>query len=210
MGVRVVHGLESDSIDYHVLTNAINVIKGVPGMVCEIGTRRGGSLVYMVESLIANKDFGRNIVCIDPYGNIDYKTGELEPDRPLKLDYTNDMRNEALPAIYDYLQGKPVNVVFQCLEDTEFFNRFGDGVPFYNDYKTIENRYACVFFDGPHTLAALETEVDFFQPRSSTGSVWIFDDIELYPHNELEQLLFKNGWEMLEKTQRKASYIKKI
>ncbi|NBT09117.1 MAG: class I SAM-dependent methyltransferase [Chitinophagia bacterium] len=209
MQLRVVRGLEQDSLDYHVLSNSVNSIKNVPGIVCEIGTRRGGSLKVIVDALISSENLGRNVVCIDPYGNIDYPPGELEGNRPLKLDYTNDMRNETLPALYEYLQGKPVNVVFHCLEDTEFFDRFSDGVPFYNQYKIIENTYALVFFDGPHTLEALKKEVDFFDPRSVAGSMWIFDDVELYPHDQLEQILFENNWELIEKTQRKASYMKK-
>ena len=206
MGLRIVRGLETDSLDYHVLANAVTSIKNIPGAVCEIGTRRGGSLKVIIDTLLVNQDFQRNVVCIDPYGNIDYFPGELEGDRPLKLDYTNDMRNEAIPAIYEYVQGKPVNVVFQCMEDVEFFKRFADGIPFYNDYKVVESSYALVFFDGPHTLEALIDEVDFFQQRSNVGSMWVFDDIELYPHDLLEEKLFKNNWELVEKTQRKASY----
>ena len=105
-----------------------------------------------------------------------------------------------------YVQNKPVNILIQCMEDTEFFKRFADGVPFYNEYKIVETNYALVFFDGPHTLEALLEEIDFYRSRCVEGSVWVFDDIELYLHDLLEEKLFKHGWELIEKTSRKASY----
>jgi len=201
-------GLEGDSIDYNVLQNAASNIKDVPGIVCEIGTRRGGSLAVIINGLLSSKDFNRNIVCIDPYGNIDYEPGELEKRENLKLDYTNDMRNEAMANIYQHIQNHPVNVVFMCMEDQEFFKRFDSGVPFYSNYKTIEEKYALVFFDGPHTIPALMKEVEFFEPRSSVGAMWVFDDLELYPHDTLEQWILDHGFVLVEKTARKASYKK--
>ncbi len=201
-------GLETDSLDYHVLANAAKLIKGVPGAVCEIGTRRGGSLKIICDSILENEDYQRNVVCIDPYGNIDYAIGETENRASLKLDYTNDMRNESLTALYEYALDKPINIVFMCLEDTEFFKRYADGMPFYNENKIVETKYAFVFFDGPHHLEALYEEMAFFQPRSVNGSVWVFDDVELYPHDEIEKKLFENGWTLLEKTGRKASYLR--
>lgn len=202
-------GLESDSLNYEVLDIAVLQIKHVPGAVCELGTRRGGSLKVIVDSLLNNEDFQRNVVCVDPYGNIDYQLGETEGARPLKLDYTNDMRNESMAAIYEYAQEKPVNIVFMCMEDVEFFARYGEGVPFYNEVKTIENQYALVFYDGPHTLEALNVEIDFFNPRSPIGAVWVFDDITLYPHAQIEEKIFAMGWELLETSPRKSSYVKK-
>jgi len=206
--LKIVIGLETDSTDYHVLANAAKLIKPVNGMLCEVGTRRGGSLKVIVDAVLENSDINRNVVCIDPYGNIDYLPGELEGQRSVKLDYTNDMRNEALPAIYEYLQGKPINVTFMCLEDTEFFTRFADGVPFYNNFKVIENKYALVFFDGPHTAKALRDEISFFAQRTAVGGAWVFDDILLYPHDDIEKLIDTLGFKLVEKTARKASYIK--
>jgi hypothetical protein len=203
---RNTKSLETDSRDYQVLANAVKEIKNVPGMICEIGTRRGGSMKVIIDNLLQNQDYYRNIVCIDPYGNIDYPIGEKENRDSLKLNYTNEMRNEAIPAIYEYVQNKPVNILIQCMEDTEFFKRFADGVPFYNEYKIVETNYALVFFDGPHTLEALLEEIDFYQSRCVEGSVWVFDDIELYLHDLLEEKLFKHSWELIEKTSRKASY----
>ena len=61
----------TDSQEYEVLTNAVNQIKGVPGAVVEIGTRRGGSAKMIIDTLANNHDTNRSMFCIDPYGNIE-------------------------------------------------------------------------------------------------------------------------------------------
>jgi hypothetical protein len=81
-------------------------------------------------------------------------------------------------------------------------------VPVYDEYKKLENKYSFVFFDGPHTNEALVTEIDFFIPRSSIGTMFVFDDIWMYDHNMIENILFNNGFEVFEKKEIKASYKK--
>jgi len=207
MNIQFVH-LPGDSLDYDVLQEAAASIKGVEGTICEIGTRRGGSLRYIVDGVLGNQDHNRNVVCIDPYGNIDYADREHVM---MKHDYTNDMRNETLPNIYMYLQGKPINVVFMCMEDTEFFNRFADGVPFYQEHKIMSNQYSLVFFDGPHDTPSLLKELEFFYPRTPQGAYFIFDDVAAYPHDIIHEDLLKNGFEAVKYGEqgRKISYVKK-
>jgi hypothetical protein len=199
--------LSGDSSDYHVLINAVKKIKDIPGTICELGTRRGGSIRKIIDSLIENNDYDRNILCIDPYGNLEYNVAE---NRKIRGGYDNKMRNEFLISICDYILNKPVNLVLLNLEDFEFFDRFKDGVPFYNKNKNIINQYSFVFFDGPHDSDSIMKEIEFFNPRSVNGSVWVFDDIkDNYPHDEIiEKWLFENNWVCLEKTNKKASYKK--
>jgi cephalosporin hydroxylase len=197
--------IEADSSDYHVLQNAVKQIKNVPGILCEIGTRRGGSLALIVNTLTTNEDHGRTVVFIDPYGNIEYQSHDTIKRR---LDYTNKMRDETIEALYHHIQNIPVNLIPMLMEDTEFFKRFSDGVPVYNEYKTIENEYALVFFDGPHDVPSIQIEIDFFAPRSPGGAIWVFDDLDYYNHAIVEQRLFDMGWVLVEKTRKKASYRK--
>ena len=197
--------LQTDGHDYHILTNAVKMIKNVPGMICELGTRMGGSLSYIVQSLIENEDFNRNMVTVDPYGNIEY----IDSDTAVcRYDYTNDMRAKALIAINAYSLEKPVNIVSMIMEDTEFFNRYSDGVPFYNNYKVLETKYALVYFDGPHSRDAVQKEVEFFHPRSQIGTLWIFDDPYVYDHDSVESWMLARGWQVHEKSQFKGSLLK--
>lgn len=198
--------LETDNKDYEILQNAVRRIKDVPGMICEIGTRRGGSLGHIINTLGQMQDLHRNIIFIDPYGSIEYAQSD-GVKRP-HTDYSNQMRNQALASIYFYVDNHPVNPVPMIMEDTEFFKRFGDGVPFYLSKKVIETQYALVFFDGPHDVPSIITEIEFFHPRSAQGSAWVFDDVVgYYDHDKIERIIGDLGWKLYEKTDRKASYI---
>lgn len=217
-----------DSQEYEILHNATLKVKGVEGAIVEIGTRRGGSAKIIIDSLVMNEDNDRSMFCIDPYGNIDYvQTNKslsvhnpevaLEGDptsteitQAIKLDYTNDMRNQIVPSLYFYAYKAGLNFTFFCLEDSEFFARYADGVPVYDQNKKIEDKYAFVFFDGPHNTEVMVEEVNFFITRCNIGSVFVFDDIWMYDHDvSIESILLDNGFEILEKKNVKASYVKK-
>jgi hypothetical protein len=216
-----------DSQEYEILWNAAKNIKGVDGAVVEIGTRRGGSAKIIVDALVENGDVQRPMFCIDPYGNIDLEITninasihypgkyQVEGD-PMskenafntKFDYTNDMRNRTIPSLYYYAYQRGLNFTFFCLEDHEFFNRYSDGVPVYDEVKKLVNQYAFVFFDGPHTNEAVDLELKFFLDRAPLGATYVFDDIWMYDHDKFEKIMFDAGFETLEKKQIKASYHK--
>jgi hypothetical protein len=217
-----------DSQEYEILVNAVSKIKGVEGALVEIGTRRGGSAKMIIDTLVQNGDTNRSMFCIDPYGNIEIPCTNLNmsihnPDRKIegdpqskeltssqRFDYDNDMRNRTIPSLYYYAYNAGLNFTFFCLEDSEFFKRYADGVPVYDNYKVIEDKYAFVFFDGPHDNENVKKEVNFFVQRAPVGAVYVFDDLWMYDHDKLieEEILFKNGFEILEKREIKASYIK--
>lgn len=215
-----------DSQEYEVLANAVNEIKGVEGALVEIGTRRGGSAKLIIDTLVNNGDNNRSMFCIDPYGNIEIPCTNLNmtvhnPDRkiegdkeskeitsPQRFDYDNTMRNRTIPSLYFYAYNAGLNFTFFCLEDNEFIKRYADGVPVYEEYKKIEDKYAFVFFDGPHDNENVKMEVDFFVERASVGATFVFDDIWMYDHDMIESILFSNGFETLEKKNIKASYKK--
>lgn len=196
-------GLPTDSYEYELLFNAARSIKGVPGMTCEIGVRQGGGSTTIIDGLLSNEDYGRTHIGIDPYGNIDYATQE---GVVTKFDYTNDMRNQCMREIHAYVRHKPINFLFFPLEDTEFFTRFADGVPVYEEYKKIETQYALVHFDGPHVIAALRNEFDFFRERALHGTHFIFDDIDNYDHGIVEGWLTDAKFTTVAKGRRKAVY----
>lgn len=220
----------TDSQEYEILVNAVANVGQTPGAVVEIGTRRGGSAKMIIDTLVATNNNNRSMFCIDPYGNIDYpytnkglalhygpnavKEGDPEDadsTTPIKLDYDNEMRNRTIPSLYYYAYNAGLNFTFFCLEDTEFFNRYADGVPVYDEYKTLESEYAFVFFDGPHDNKSLNVECEFFVKRAPVGAVFVFDDIGMYEHDKIveENWMFANGFEILDKGVTKASYIKR-
>lgn len=214
--------ISTDSVDYEVLIRAVKGTAELTGLVCEIGTRAGGSLKIIIDTMC--RQIPRPIVSVDPYGWLDYAFG----DQKVKFDYTNTMRDWCLRDIHDYLlwlnktraedfmKGAPINAVFFTLEDTEFFKRFSDGVPIYdNGEKKVYEKYSLVFLDGPHSLDAVKAEVDFFAPRMEKGGALVIDDINLVNYEALEKHIFECGFSLVEKSNgrsdgsgRKAAYKK--
>ena len=198
--------LETDSThDNDIIVHAIREIRDVEGMTCELGVRRGGGTKLIIDSLVENNDLNRHHIAIDPYGNIDFPVGNIVR----KYDYDNHMRRDCLANLYRYVNGLAVNLHFFVLEDTEFFERYYDGVPTYNLEKTIQTKYALVILDGPHDTVSIKREFDFFRQRALKGSIIIFDDILMYPHDrDMEPYILKNGYELSKKGTQKAAYMK--
>jgi len=197
--------MKTDSREYEILERAVRQIVHVEGLTCEIGVREGGGTKKILDVL---KSTGQNKihVAIDPFGNIEYEHWETKKER---LDYTNTMKHTMLKNLYTYCSENSMEVLFFPLEDTEFFARYANGVPVYNEYKYIYNTYALVFFDGPHTSALVQQEFDFFANKIPVGGVIIFDDIDQYPHmTDLDTYIRNHNFNLLEKGQCKISYIK--
>lgn len=200
------HQLPGDSKDYEMIREAIGVIPStLCGMTCEIGLRQGGGTKHIINAL-ASRDFPYKVhVAVDPYGNIDYarKAGIVK-----KMNYTNQMRDESIGHIYNYAMKHKVNMVFINLEDIEFFQRYSDGVPVYNEDKHVLNEYMFVHFDGPHDKDPVMAEFKWFDERMKPGAVTVFDDVSSYDHDAVEKVIFDHGWNLLNKTKYKASYQK--
>lgn len=197
--------MNTDSTEYDILIDAVKLIVGVEGFTCEIGVREGGS-TKMILDMIKLTNQNKIHVAIDPYGNIDYCSWETRID---KVGYTNKMKQTFLKNLYSYCYNNNMECLFFPLEDTEFFKRYSDGIPIYNEYKTILNKYSLVFFDGPHSTQIVKTEFDFFKDKVPKGGVLIFDDINQYPHMaNLDPYIQENNFRIIKKGNTKISYKK--
>jgi len=197
--------MNTDSREYNILENAARKIVNVQGLTCEIGVREGGGTQKILD-ILKSTNQNKIHIAIDPFGNIEYEHWETKKER---LDYTNKMKNTMLKNLYTYCSDNDMEVIFFPLEDTEFFAKYSNGVPVYNEYKQIINTYALVFLDGPHTTSLVKTEFDFFMDKIPVGGVIIFDDIDQYPHmTNLDEYIRSNGFEILEQGICKISYIK--
>lgn len=198
--------LPGDSKDYDVITRAIESIpSNKTGMTCEIGLREGGGTRFIMDALTRGLFPYKVHVAIDPFGNLIYARRDGAEHR---MNYTNTMRDESMGHIYNYAKKVGVNFVFINLEDTEFFKRYSDGVPVYSDEKHILSEYMFVHFDGPHQAQLVKDEFLWFNERMTSGAAIVFDDVEDYDHGMVEASIIANGWELMEKTARKASYKK--
>jgi hypothetical protein len=185
-----------DGQEYDILTRAVLATEGVSGFSCEIGVREGWS-----SQLIMDQFKNRIHIGIDPYGDLIYRVNE---GYTCTMDYSSNMQSRMLSNLYT---SHPDQFMFFPMEDTEFFTRFTDGVPIYRDgRKVVVNEYAFVFIDGPHCLEDVRSEFLFFRDKIPIGGAIVFDDINYYPHDELESEIADAGFILMEKGQSKKSY----
>jgi hypothetical protein len=222
------YGIEGDSLDYEILKKAAADIENVDGLTCEIGVRLGmGSLTIMKET---SKHENKKIhIGIDPFGNIEYQHGDTcrcpsceSGWHNSPANYTNKLKRRFLNAIYTWCYANDAEFMFFPFEDTEFFNRFSDGVPTYinseeindSNYKNLlgnkklYTEYALVHIDGPHDYKTVQNETNFFINRIAKGGYIVYDDVQDYEHQKIDQQLKENGFVAKEYGQRKISYKK--
>jgi hypothetical protein len=197
--------LGKDSSEYEIIQEAVYKAASVPGMTCELGVREGGCSELIMKSLQSSGQ-AKTHIGIDPYGNVLYETSE---GNVCRHDYTNEMRDRAVIGLYGIAKETNINFLFFNLEDTEFFDRYYDGVPIYQEEKRIETQYSFVHVDAAHSFKSVVDALEFFSERMAPGATIVFDDIGNYDHNTVERdYLFKMGFGLLRKGNVKAAYVK--
>jgi hypothetical protein len=205
-------GMRGDSVEYKLLEQWV---KGLTPqdfyLTAEIGVREGYGTLIITDALkLKNKNYFH--IGIDPYGDllykhldkqIDYEKGTVaywtdfegkpmvnEDGTPKVPTYPNSMKQTFLSEFKNH-----ENFILYQLEDTEYFNAFGGGVPVYqNGKKQIVNCYDFVHFDGPHTTEKVLEEVMFFAPRSRVGTRFVFDDSKTYEMSKIAHALTYFGF----------------
>ena len=211
--------LRGDSEEYKLLAKWVNQIEPQDFyLTVEIGVREGaGSDVITNVLRETNKNYYH--IGIDPYGDLDYKHMDNQVTKnkdgndvyavwtdfngkplldsrgyPIVPSYPNTMKQTFLSNFKSH-----ENFILFQLEDTEYFNAFGNGVPIYhNGKKNIMNVYDFVHFDGPHTTEKVLEEVMFFAPRSRVGTRFVFDDHDVYEISKIANVLTHFGFETKE------------
>jgi len=193
--------ISGDSKEYEFFDEAIKLLKNPIGVSVEIGVRRGMGTKCIIDAYrkyhpgVKLKHLG-----IDPYGDIIYRTADS--DLGGRLDYTNKMKQEALlDLIKEYPEFNFIN-----LEDSEFFKRFADGYPVYDNEKKLLTQYEMVHFDGPHDTESVMKEVNFFLDRKPKQCVYVFDDIDTHDIDKIGEHLIWNGFKEIKKGNRKIVF----
>ena len=198
-------GLDFDHAEHKILYDAAKDIAGIEGIVCEVGLREGGGMGIMILGCIDTQNTNRPFIAIDPYGNLMYNAQEA---KTVRYDYTNNMKYNALIALYKVALQHNLHFDLICLEDTTFFDKYDSGIPIYNGSATVVNTYALVHLDGPHALKDVLAEVEFFMSRVATGGYIVLDDVLYYDLSKIESLLINNSFKLIENDGKKASYKK--
>jgi hypothetical protein len=92
------------------------------------------------------------------------------------------------------------------LDTHEYFKRFSDGYPIYENKKKIINKFEIVHFDGLHDLENVTLEVKFFLNHLSPQTIFIFDDIDAFDMQKIRKILLDNNFKDFESGKRKASF----
>jgi hypothetical protein len=188
--------LSGDSQEYDLLEDAAR--NACRGLAIEIGCRLGAG----VEAIAKGREPGSFIISVDPYGGLPYQVQEgiTIPAGS----YSNDMLAEAMCSIPAVCRSHGINWLPIVMEDGEFFRRFSDGVPLYSGHKRIINEYALVHLDGPHDMASVMAEIEFFAPRMANGGKIVLDDWQdcRISHTEVR----RHGFELSVLGSRKAVY----
>lgn len=192
----MINTLNVDSSEYEILKNAASKANWINGLSIELGIREGGSSEIMIKQYSNPKIH----IGIDPYGSLPY---------PRECVYDNEMRNSAISSLYQITKNTCVNFIFYNLTDLQFFKRFSDGVPvFDNTEEKIYDKYSIVFIDAGHTLEEVKMQVLFFKDKISNNGYLVFDDInDYYDHSVIHNMLEDYGFVLEEMGKVKASYM---
>lgn len=199
--------LQTDGNEYEIIDSACEEVKDVSGIICEIGTYLGGGMATLMKKFHELNQMNRTFIGVDPYGDIMYldMTGLHN-----RCNFTNRTKSNFLSKIYELAFHLQTNFIFFNLTDEQFFKRFGDGIPVYNEVEELINSYALVSIDGPHAVEPVLNEFRFFCSRMVTGGVIVFDDINQYEHNIVDREVLNSGFILLERGHYKYSYKKVI
>ncbi len=207
--VNLLNQTNHTETESNILLNAIYRSAHINGMTCEIGVREGHSTFLILDTL-RNSGKRKTHIAVDPYGHLDYFSGSTDTTIFIsKEDYTNKMKNSMLRYLYEYCDKYDIECLFFPLEDYEFFSRYSDGIPTYNDHKNMSNTYSLVLLDGPHCYSFVKNEFEYFKDRMAPGGFIVFDDINRYGHmKSLDEYVQSCGFKLIEHGKIKASYVK--
>ena len=193
--------IEGDSKEYNLLTKAAERVAKLeskqPLLTAEIGVRRGLGTKIIIEYIRPIHSGLHFHIGIDPYGDLRYP--HSDKGEPLVADYNSKMKSEHLKDFAD-----KENYQFINLTDMKFFEKYFNGVVFYNQGKEYHlNTYHLVHFDGPHITPAVVAETVFFAQRSVVGSVFVFDDWQSYDSQLVKNVAASFGFEFVTNGERK-------
>ena len=192
---------QGDSLEYSIFEECFKLLEKPIGFTCEIGVRDGFGSTVIIDAW--RKIHGQRPLVhlgIDPFGNIEYNGSDKLMH--VKYDYTNQMKQDMLTYMsYHYPEFNFIN-----LEDSEFFDRFKDGYPIYNENKMKINHYDLVHLDGPHDTENVIKEANFFMDRAPNQQFIVMDDCQTYDLKKIEEHCKTKQFNLVYEGERKAVF----
>lgn len=216
--------------DIEILENAAANTKIGPELVCSIGVNKGGFVKTIVDALANTNNFSR-IVCVDPYGSMEYTLTRdganiAVTDAGLTWDeswgpnfgedyvqvqynFSNEMRDSVIPVLHNYSASLGFDFKFFNMIEDQFYINYANGVSYFaNNVEEVHNSYKFVFVDGHPTSNSVLKTVEFFKNRIVSDGIIAFDDCAVYDFSVVENELLNSGFTVIEKGEWKAAYKK--
>jgi hypothetical protein len=199
------HELFTDGAEYEMLYNAVQKVKDIDGLILEIGTRKGGSMMIIIDALLESGQENRNVISVDPYGHVEYNSG-LQYG-VTRFDYTNDMKKQTMIDLFGYVQNKPINFIPICLTSDDFFYIYREGIPIYNIETDVINKIAFAFVDGQHDTNSVLNDCSNITERSTVGTRIVIDNITFFDLDLVEKFMKIQKFQVEEKGNTKITFV---
>lgn len=147
--------------------------------ILEIGTRRGGTAIMILDQILKSMNPERFLYTVDPYGEIPYMKG-ME-DKVDGLRFGEDNYRTAMKNISDFCERYAANWIPFREKSTNFFASHQDN---YYRNMSIANKFAAVFIDGDHAPEVVLSDIYWSKYTLHDNGVIIMDDINFFINNE--------------------------
>lgn len=141
----------------------------------DVGSRKGGSSLALLEAVRTSWKLGRWVFSIDPYGDKPYNGGEsLYGEEQCRLMHF---------ATSLYAIQHKLNFQHWRLTSLDYI-RIIDTIGFWDAGKPLERQYGFVILDGDHDADTVSAEYNYFWPRLASGGTLVMDDVAYYRDDE--------------------------
>ncbi len=149
------------------------------GLTIEVGTRRGGSAVLMLELLWDLYPDGQPaVISIDPYGGKPYLRGS--PSAPVIQGQGGLYNDEDYLAAKALLAGYPHHLLFPITSLDFLTYVYHSGLRIWRREQCLfvtQQSLTCVYLDGDHDAATIVGEVQGFFPLLKVGGCIVIDNL---------------------------------
>lgn len=160
------------------------------GLALEIGIRRGGFSLALIQAIVESGKRERPLLGCDPWGCIPYPVGQ-EIRQP---NYGEHFYQDAMVALS--IAAKENNVFHHVMRlmSTDFMKIFDD-INIYRNGETLQKRFSFVMLDGAHDVLTVSSELEWFKERMMPGGMIIVDDTHeiAFSDHPTIRWMFENG-----------------
>lgn len=158
--------------------SALRVSNSIPSEYpfLEIGTRKGGSALFLMQAIIDSNNPNRPLITVDPFGSKPYNWDDKKEDgNP----YDDKMYKETMFRLSKFAFENNVLHIHYKMTSSNFIKIFPQ-IEIWSSYKFNQNMFAFVYLDGDHSTGTVEMEIGWFMNKIVSGGILLLDDFEFH------------------------------